>query len=123
MEEELALLRARVDMLERREEYIQGIIDGVAAEVSSINELAETFIMPALLLLGGDAMRDRMLRWLEKLAALQRGYLESEGTGAQELARLEYWHDVLRKREPWPLFPPDGWMSPRAPGDREGRSD
>ncbi len=115
MESEIGQLRARIDALEGQYAFVLEKADRIEAQVSAVNALDETFVIPALLLLGGDVLRERMLRWLEYLVEDQRGNVRDEAVGQIELARLEYWHDVLRKREPWPRFPPDGWMSPREP--------
>ena len=111
MEEELASLRERIDLLERRWEEVRELADRIDSQVSSGRDLEDHFIMRALLLLGGDAYRDRMLRWLDRLVQQEKAWIEVEGKKEGDLLRLEYWRDNLRKREPWPDFPPDGWMS------------
>lgn len=123
MDEELARLRARVDLLEKRWEHVLGLADRIDSQLGSVNALDDTFVMPALLHLGGDVLRERMLRWLEQLVEEQESIVRDEGVGQTELLRLHYWQDLLRKREPWPRFPPDGWMSPREEGDGSASPD
>lgn len=113
--DEVAALRARVELLEKRWEHVLGLADRIDSQVSAINGLDDGFVIPALLHLGGDALREPMLRWLAKLAEEQKNTVEDDGEGQRELERLEYWRDVLRKREPWPRFHPAGWEVPREP--------
>ena len=113
MEEELAALRARIVRLEERADHLLELTDRVDWEAGTRQAFEDGFLMPLLFRMGADGFRDEMLRWLERLLQQERDWIADEGKPDRDALRLQYWLDLLRKREPWPDFPPDGWIHPR----------
>ena len=110
MSDEITRLRERIDVLEKRCDHLLGLVDSIHSNVSNGRTLEDQFIMPALLLRGGDAYRDRMLRWLDALIRTATTDVEEDGGDRRDLLRYRYWREVLRKREPYAGFAPEGWM-------------
>ena len=113
MDDELEALRARVARLEQRADHVLELADRIDSDVNSARDLVDGFFMPLLLRLGTEGHREKMLRWLDALLQVEKQWIEDEGKQNRDALRLQYWRDLVRKREPWPDFPPDGWSHPR----------
>ncbi len=119
MEDPIAVLRARVDALEKRADLALEVADRAESSLGELYEVVDVVLMPIIFHLAGDAHRQHLA---EGLAEMQRR-LEAHMPDIADprlVQRLRYWRSVLAARQPWHGFEVDGWQSHDQP-DRPAR--